>query len=206
MRIETRELTPSLWPAVEELFGKNGACAGCWCMFWRLAKGERFEDVKGDQAKERFRALVARGEAHGILAFADGGPVGWCSFERRVDLPKLDRAPSLRVDDAGRVWSLPCFFVKSGYRGKGVARALLSAAVEALQKRNAELAEGYPVVPSGSGKVPAAFAYTGVPALFEAAGFTLAEARPKGKQRYRKILTASRAEARAARAPKRARL
>lgn len=188
MKIETRELSPADWPIVEELFGKNGACAGCWCMFWRIPRGESFDDVKGEVARGRFRALVEQGGAHGVLAFAGGAPVGWCSFEKRVDLPKLDRSPSLRIPDAGRVWSLPCFFVKSGYRGKGVARALLDAAVEALRRRGAEIAEGYPVIPTGEGKVPAAFAYTGVPSLFEGAGFDLAEARPKGKQRYRKAL------------------
>lgn len=31
--LHIKELTPELWPALEKLFGKNGACAGCWCMF-----------------------------------------------------------------------------------------------------------------------------------------------------------------------------
>lgn len=188
MQIETRELAPGMWAEVEELFGKNGACAGCWCMFWRLGEGEKFDDVKGAKAKERFRALVEEGRAHGVLAFVEGKPVGWCSFERRVDLPKLHRAPSLQVEGAERAWSLPCFFVKSGFRGKGVARAMLAAALRALGSRKAEIAEAYPVLPSGEGKVPAAFAYTGVPALFEAAGFSLVQARPKGKQVYRRAM------------------
>jgi GNAT superfamily N-acetyltransferase len=190
MKIETRELSPAEWPAIEKLFGKNGACAGCWCMFWRLPAGKRFDDVKGDQAKARFRALVESGAAHGILAFVGDEPVGWCAFDRRVELPRLDRAPSLRVEDAERVWSLPCFFVRREHRGKGVARVLLAAAVEALQRHGAAIAEGYPVLVSGSGRQAAAFVYTGVPSLFEGAGFELAEQRVKGKQRYRKILAA----------------
>mgnify|MGYP001583442892 CR=1 FL=1 len=190
-RLVVRELEPALWPDLERLFGAKGACAGCWCMFWRLEKGERMDDAKGAPAKARFRALVERGEAHGILAYAGDEPVGWCSFERRVELVKLDRAPSLACDDADRVWSLPCFFVKSGWRGKGVARALLRGAMTALRARGAEIAEAYPVKPTGAGTVPAAFAWTGVPALFETEGFTVAGARPKGKQRYRKRLRAA---------------
>jgi len=157
-------------------------------MYWRLAQGERFDDVKGATAKKRFRKLVTSGAAHGVIAFAGDEPVGWCAFERRVELPRLDRAPSLRCDDAERVWSLPCFYVKAGWRGKGVASALLAAAEVALQKRGARLAEGYPTKPSGPGKMPGAFAWTGVPAMFEAAGFERADAREKGKQRYRKRL------------------
>jgi GNAT superfamily N-acetyltransferase len=192
VKIACRELTPDLWPELETLFGDKGACAGCWCMFWRLGKGERFDDVKGASAKRRFKQLVERGQAHGVLAFAGSEPVGWCAFERRTELAKLDRAPSLRVVDAERVWSLPCFFVKSGWRGQGVAQALLHAAEKALRAHGAEIAEGYPTKPSSHVKMPGAFAYTGVPSMFEKAGFALAEARPKGKQRYRKTLRKSR--------------
>ena len=186
--LTTRELSPQMWPQLERLFGAKGACAGCWCMFWRLEKGETFDGLKGVAAKARFRKLVASGAAHGVLAFNGDEPVGWCSFERRVELAKLDRAPSLACDDAAQVWSLPCFFVASGWRGKGVASVLLRAALIALRARGARIVESYPVKPRGVGLIPAAFAHTGVPALFEPAGFKLVEARAVGKQRYRKLL------------------
>jgi GNAT superfamily N-acetyltransferase len=208
--ITTRELEPSMWRDLERLFGASGACAGCWCMFWRLDRGERFDDIKGATAKRRFKALVERGKAHGVLAYAGDEPVGWCAFERRRELLRLDRAPSLRVDDADEVWSLPCFFVARGWRNRGVAGALLAAAENALRRRGAAIAEGYPsklrpgrkarlpAKPAGrpdaaprstSSTAAAAFIYTGVPSMFEAAGFALAAARPTGKQRYRKALT-----------------
>jgi GNAT superfamily N-acetyltransferase len=176
-----------MWPELERLFGENGACGGCWCMFWRLGAGERYEDVKGEQAKRRFRALVAAGRVHGVLAFdrESGEPVGWCAFDKRVELGKLDRAPSLRVDDAERVWSLPCFFVKSRHRGRGVATALLAAALLALRARGAEIVEAYPTKPAAAGKMAGAWAWTGVPSMFEAAGFDLVGPKATGKQRYR---------------------
>jgi GNAT superfamily N-acetyltransferase len=121
------------------------------------------------------------------LAFQGGQPIGWCAFERRVNLPRLDRSPSLAIVDADRVWSLPCFFVHARWRGQGVARSLLAAAEKALIARGAEVAEAYPVK-AVTQRTPAAFAYTGVTSMFEACGFAVAEARPKGKQRYRKVL------------------
>lgn len=36
MQLTIRPLTPELWPALEDLFGKHGACNGCWCMYWRI--------------------------------------------------------------------------------------------------------------------------------------------------------------------------
>lgn len=183
-----REVGPDDWPVVERLFGDKGACAGCWCQFWRLGERERFDDVKGAEAKRRFRAQIRGDQAHGVIALAGDEPVGWAAFERRVDLPKLDRAPSLACDDAERVWALPCFFVTSGARGQGVATALLAAAEAALRARGATIAEAYPTKPAGPGRAPAAFVWTGVPAMFEAAGFACVDPRPKGKQRYRKTL------------------
>ncbi len=184
--VVVKALTPKLWPALERLFGAKGACAGCWCMFWRLQEGERFDDVKGEPAKRRFKALVAKGEAKGFLAFIGEEPVGWLSAGKRTEFEKLDRAPSLACDDAERVHALPCFFVKSGFRSKGVATALLKHAVGALKREGAKVLEGYPVKPPRPGeRIPAAFAYTGTVPLFEKAGFSVVEQRPKGRQRVR---------------------
>lgn len=189
MNVEVRDLTPALWPAYVKLFGKNGACGGCWCMFWRVEKGEKWSAVSGAKAKRRMHALVSRGEAHGVLAFADGEPVGWCAYGRRPEFARLDRAPSFACDDAAKVWSLPCFYVKSGFRGQGVAGALLAGALAMMKKRGAKLAEGYPVKPAKSGApTPAAFAWTGTRPLFAAAGFKVVGNRSGGKQRVRKAL------------------
>lgn len=189
MKIETRELTKDTWAAVEEMFGAKGACGGCWCMNWRIEKGEKWEQVKGDRAKQRFKDLVTRGAVQGVLAYRDGEPAGWCTFGPRPSFSRLDRAPSLRCDDAGEVWSIPCFFIRAGHRGQGVATALLAHALEAMKKKGARIAEGYPVKPPTDGKpIPAAFAWTGTRPLFEKAGFTLAGNEHGGKQRVRRNL------------------
>lgn len=188
-KVETRELSPELWPEFEKLFGANGACGGCWCMSWRIAKGEKWEDVKGPTAKRRMKKLILDGKALGVMAFVDGEPVGWCSFGPRADYLKLDRAPSLRCDDAAEVWSLPCFFVRNGYRGQGVATAMIEAALRSIKGRGGKIAEGYPAKPPKDGKpIPHAFAWTGTVRLFEAAGFTVAGNRDGGKVRMRKAL------------------
>lgn len=182
-------LTPNLWADLERLFGANGACGGCWCMSWRQQRGEKWEAVKGAEAKRRLKVLVGADAAHGVLAYVEGEPVGWCAFGRRVDFAKLDRAPSLACKDADRVWSLPCFFVKRTHRGQGVAAALLRATLTALRGRGAEIAEGYPAKSYSKGKpIPAAFAWTGTRSLFEAAGFRVVGNRSGGKQRVRKEL------------------
>lgn len=188
MPLTLKKLTPALWPAVEALFGANGACGGCWCMHWRTEKGEAWQDIKGATAKARFRKLVESGKAKGVLAFDGDTPVGWCSYGPRVEFAKLDRAPSLRCDDAERVWSLPCFFIKAGYRNQGIAGKLLAFAMQCLKEEGATIAEAYPVKPRPGQKMPGAFAWTGVVSMFRTAGFQPADKKPTGKQRMRKAL------------------
>ena len=38
---DIRPLTAETWPALEDLFGPNGACNGCWCMHWRIGSAYR---------------------------------------------------------------------------------------------------------------------------------------------------------------------
>ena len=185
----TEVLTPGHWPQLERLFGERGACGGCWCMYWRQERGEKWEELKGAVNRRRFRALVRTGAAKGVLAFADGEPVGWCAFGRRSEFCKVERSPSMSGGaDTDEVWSLPCFFVRSGYRGEGVAARLLRAALAELRRLGARTVEGYPTQPKAGTKVAAAFAFTGVPSLFEQAGFEAMESKPRGKIRMRRKL------------------
>src|SRR5262245_59158474 len=103
MKLTIRPHTPDLWPALEDLFGKKGACNGCWCMYWRL--GSEYSKRPRERSKAAFRAIVKRGPPPGLLAFDGDVAVGWCQFTPRDELPWLERARLFkRVDDAS-VWS-----------------------------------------------------------------------------------------------------
>jgi hypothetical protein len=56
MKLTIRPLTPSLWPALEALFGKGGASNGCWCMYWRIGP-EYHKRRRGDLHKPQLPAL-----------------------------------------------------------------------------------------------------------------------------------------------------
>src|SRR5690606_22917233 len=72
-------------------------------------------------------------------------------------------------------WSVMCFTVRVGYRKRGVARALLTGAVQYAFEHGAQVIEGYPVDSEG-GRVPVSAAFVGTVGLFESAGFVLIEA------------------------------
>lgn len=188
MKIITKELTPDLWPALETLFGHNGACGGCWCQSWRVAKGESWDELKGAMAKERLREGVKKSTTLGILAFASDQPVGWCNFGPRLTFPRLERARTLKCADADQVWSITCFYVARGWRERGVATALLDHALRAMKKRKVRIVEGYPSKPDKDGRYVPTFAWTGTQALFQKAGFEVVGNPEGGRQRVRRNL------------------
>jgi len=190
MNVETRELVPELWPAVEELFGSNGACGGCWCMWWRVERGGKlWEKTKGAPAKRTFRRLVTSGRARGVLAFIAGKPVGWCSLGPRTDFPRLERVRAYQRPDVDGVWSINCFFIARKFCGQGVARALLKAAVRACRRQGATVLEGYPVTSARDGKrLAAVFSWTGPLKVFEQQGFEVVQATPPTKPLVRRNL------------------
>ena len=143
MKLAIRPLTPDLWPALEDLFGENGAVGGCWCMYWRI--GRAICKNRREENKAAFREVVRRGPPPGLLAFDGDMAVGWCQLTPRDALPWLDRIWRLkRVDDVP-VWSLSCFYVRKGYRKRGVTSALITAALKAAKRAKAPALEAYPL-------------------------------------------------------------
>jgi GNAT superfamily N-acetyltransferase len=153
------------WPALEDLFGKGGASNGCWCMYWRV--GSLYRKRPREENKVAFRQVVKRGPPPGLLAFDSKVAVGWCQLTPRDDLPWLDHGERLERPDAVPVWSISCFYVRRGYRKRGVTSALIAAAVKAARRGRVPALEAYPldaaVTPSSS--------FTGYAATFARAGF-----------------------------------
>ena len=159
-------LTPERWPALVDLFGENGACNGCWCMYWRIGSGYRRQSAL--QNKAAFQQIVRRGPPPGLLAFVGDLPVGWCQLTPRAELLAFDRAHALRPVDDLPVWSISCLYVRRGYRRQGITAALIGAAVKAARRARAPALEAYPfdaaVSPSATG--------TGYASTYARAGFT----------------------------------
>jgi GNAT superfamily N-acetyltransferase len=167
--VEIHPLTPERWPDLESLFGPRGACAGCWCMWFRIKRSE-WEARRGDGNHDALREIVQRGDVPGLLGYRDSRPVGWCAVAPRETYPVLARSRVLKPVDERPAWSVTCFFTARPHRGRGVSAGLLEAAIERARAGGAELLEGYPTVPARD-RMPDAYAYTGTPALFERFGF-----------------------------------
>lgn len=170
--LKARALRRTDWPQIEALFGANGACGGCWCMFWRVPSGGAYwAEAKGDKNRRSFRALVESGAATGVLAFDGRAPAAWASVGPRADFAYFNRTRTIPPAAEERTWSVTCFFVARPYRRRGASQILLAAAKDLARKKGARILEGYPAAPKSNGAQPDAFVHTGLPAMFKAAGF-----------------------------------
>lgn len=180
MKWTVRPLTPDLWSALEDLFGKNGACNGCWCMYWRIGADYRKRSRNANRAA--FRNIVKSGPPPGLLAFDGDVAVGWCQLTPRDALPWLEKSWRFRRVDETPVWALSCFYIRIGYRRRGVTAALIRAALREAKRAKAPALEAYPLdaarTPSASG--------TGYASTFARVGFKIVARRtsPRPIMRY----------------------
>jgi len=173
---ETKELSKRTWRDFEKLFRKPGEWGACWCVYYQREKpvpaAER-EGMSLDQRAERNRRdkknLVDKGEAHGILVYAGGEPVGWCQYGPKHELPRIDagrKYQKLSLGSDERLWRITCFCVDKKHRRKGVAEAGLKAALDSIERKGGGLVEAFPVTRKG-----ALATWFGTASMFKAQGF-----------------------------------
>ena len=168
-RLTFHPAAPDRWPDLAALFGRNGACGGCWCQFWKQSPAE-YRAGKGEANRRLLHRSVKRGEVPGLLAYAGEEPVGWVAVEPRSSYRRLATSRNLPVVDERPTWSIPCFFVARAWSGRGVARRLLAAAVAHARRQGAPAVEGYPV--DSKRPLARAWLYTGAFSTFVKAGFS----------------------------------
>jgi GNAT superfamily N-acetyltransferase len=168
------------WTDLQSVFGTRGDPSRCFCQRYKMARRESWASVGAEELAGRFREQTECGNPRssttsGLVAFLDGEPVGWCAVEPRPAYPRMLR--DMRVPWEGRtedkddegVWAVTCFVTRTGYRKRGISRALARAAVDFAQARGARALEGYPIATKD---VILTELHVGTVGAFDAAGFT----------------------------------
>ena len=179
-------VTKENWKDFENLFGEKGACAGCWCMYWRMHRKD-YDNLRGSGTKKKMKGLINKGIIPGILAYDDKQPVGWGSVAPREDFPVLDNSRALKRIDEKPVWSIVCFYINKNYRKKGLSIELLNATKKYVKNNKGKIIEGYPVEPK-KGKTADVFAWTGLASAFKKAGFNEVDRRSETRPIMRFVL------------------
>lgn len=140
----SKELSRKTWPDLARLFERPEiGDAWWWCTFHHISSFSQPENkpartraeraVRNRREKEK---LVKSDQAHGVIVYAKGEPVGWCQYGPREELSRIDHSRNYRnltpTDQTRKLWRITCFVVDKNYRKSGVASTALKAALESI--------------------------------------------------------------------------
>ena len=187
-RFTAAPLTDRTWGDLEALAGRSGSTVlrSCWCMFYRTTGDFGLTVASGPEHREWLRDVVDDGVAPGLVGYLDGEPAGWISLGPREDYPRLDGSRITRPIDETPVWSVVCSFVGKDFRGQGVQRRLLAAALDFARDHGVTTLEAYPVDKPGRSDNGAM--WWGSRSLYERAGFREVERRSATRVVMRRTL------------------
>ena len=179
-------LTPRLMDDLGEVL-RGSWGAGCWCMHPRLTASEVRElpgpGTETGRRRQAMTGLARRRRAPGLLAFEGDEVVGWVAVAPRTELTRIEKSRvTPRVDDQD-VWVIPCVTVRKTARGRGIAGALIRAAVEYAREHGAPAVEAYPR--AGAVRTFDDNAWFGTEVMFRRAGFRVIRKPPKDLPRNR---------------------
>jgi GNAT superfamily N-acetyltransferase len=168
------------WEELQAVFGTRGVPARCQCQWFKF-RDSQFGSVPVEERASRLREQAGCGDpdaetTSGLVAYLDGEPAGWCAVEPRPAYLRLLRS---RVPWTGRaedkaddsVWVVSCFVTRTGFRRRGVSRALAAAAPGFARRRGAQAVEGYPMITQAGQEVNWGELYVGSRRIFADAGF-----------------------------------
>lgn len=174
-------------------FSDGSPYAPCYCNCFhltadecRITIGERAAALGGGfeglrlALRESAESLIKEGIMHGYLAYDDGLAIGWCNANERqnyIRVGSFDPGKQQKEDyyissgEKGKIKSLVCFEIAPGYRGKGVAKALLQRVCEDAKSEGFELVEVYPQLSEAYSPLD----FNGPVTMYQNAGFEEAD-------------------------------
>lgn len=173
------------WADLQAVFGLSDYPGLCYCQ--RYLSAEWHWSLTAEERRSRLRRQVNCGDPDaastaGLVAYLtdddnDREPAGWVALGPRAGYPRLLRG---RTPWTGRsedkhdegVWSVTCFLVRKGYRGRGITYALAAATIGYARDSGARALEGYPMIVPPGKEITWGDLHVGKREVFEEAGFT----------------------------------
>jgi ribosomal protein S18 acetylase RimI-like enzyme len=162
----------------------ESAGSGCYCNYWHF-EGDKNAWLERCylRPEENRSALVARLEGPelcGVVAVGQARVCGWMKLSRATSVPRIYaqkpyRNLPLLAAGAGTeretVYAVGCTYVADADRGRGVGRALLRAAIRAVQQAGGSALEAFPRGTPDGEKLREDEVWMGPEALYLTAGF-----------------------------------
>ncbi len=167
----TKHLTPDTWADFAALVeANNGVWGGCWCIAFHCEGITKTSTVAGNRAAKR--AHVTNGTVHQMLVYHGDECVGWCQYGPPDEVVNIKNPAAYQKDLVDLPdWRIGCVFTGSEHRRRGVARAAVAAALDAIRAAGGGVVEAYPEQLDGRGPQRGAYLHTGPESLFAEFGF-----------------------------------
>jgi GNAT superfamily N-acetyltransferase len=181
--LTVRPLDETSWYLFAELVERNnGVYGGCWCIGYHPPKPD------GISNREAKLQRVVAGAAHAALVLDEQGRAqGWAQYGRPDELSGFKHRRAYDKDVPARPdWRIACVFVDKQHRGRGIARAAVTGALDLLAREGGGLVEAISEVTEGR-DAHARFLFSATVELFEDLGFS--RVRQVGKHAW--IVTAT---------------
>jgi GNAT superfamily N-acetyltransferase len=147
-----------------EAFTDHPEWAGCYCWFPHAPHAAKKFDLEAvEENREAACAMVTRGAMRGYLAYVEGRPVAWCNANLLSSYTIFDDDGT----DPAATGAIGCFVVVDRFRGNGIARRLLEAALEGFRAEDVREVVAFPRPDADT----AADNHLGPLSLYLAAGF-----------------------------------
>ncbi len=150
MQITVKPLSPALAETFVTYFDSVDFChapdwATCYCRFYHTdCSGAEWEARTGEQNRAEALGEIKSGSMKGYLAFEGERCIGWCNANDIRAYARLF-ADMEQYIHGKKTGCLVCYVIDPAYRGQGVARSLLKAAVEDFHKDGFEAVLALPV-------------------------------------------------------------
>jgi GNAT superfamily N-acetyltransferase len=171
------------WADLAAIFGHSNS-GRCNCQRFK-SRGWFWDQATDEQRRTRLKDQSNCGDPEatsttGLVAYLTTGhvPVGWVAVEPRTEYPRLLGLPTVWKGRPGEdksdegVWSVTCFVVRQGYRGRGITYALAAATVPYAKAHGARALEGYAMRTQPGKVITWGELHVGAVQVFAEAGFT----------------------------------
>lgn len=166
MKIEVLPFAPERRADFYAVHSDAHGCGWCNCVAWWTPTWEGWADRSAADNRALRESLLAQDQYDGYLLYVDDAPAGWCQTGPRDRLTKLAAAHDLARNPAA--WAVSCLLIAPAWRGRGLARALLTGVIDDLRGRGVQRVEAFP---RRGDALPAEEVWTGPERLFLALGF-----------------------------------
>src|SRR5208282_5461779 len=156
-------------------FSDKSGWAKCYRHYYHVPKTAPWASLSARNNRCAMNARIEVGEMEGLVACEGTEIVGWVNAQARHKLPhcfaRLGITPTPLPCEPFEAAVIVCFVIAPSQRRRGIARALLHAALESFAGRGFKLVDAFPFKSGGS--LLAADHFHGPLSLFLDAGFSV---------------------------------